>query len=65
MRLATSLIILIGSASLCIAPMAFAQSDDGSAPSVSESDGIPGPPAPLAGDLAVNSATDGLLCNSG
>jgi hypothetical protein len=59
MRLATSLIILIGSATLCIAPMAFAQSDDGSAPSVSESDGIPGPPAPVAGDLAVNSATDG------
>ena len=50
-RLATILITLIGSASICIAPLAFAQSDDGSAPSVSESDGIPGPPAPVPGDL--------------
>lgn len=59
MRLATRLIILIGSASLCIAPMAFAQPDDGRAPSVSESDGIPVPPAPVAGGLAFNSATEG------
>ena len=50
-RLSTILITLIGSASICIAPLAFAQSDDGSAPSVSESDGIPGPPAPVPGDL--------------
>jgi hypothetical protein len=60
-RLATILITLIGSASVCIAPLAFAQSGDGSTPSVSESDGIPGPPAPVAGDLAgpPTSATDG------
>jgi hypothetical protein len=59
-RLATILITLIGSASVCIAPLAFAQSDDGSAPSISESDGIPGPPAPVAGDLTgpQTSATD-------
>jgi hypothetical protein len=50
-RLATVLITLIGSASICIAPLAFAQSDADSAPSVSESDGIPGPPAPVPGDL--------------
>jgi len=50
-RLATILITLIASASVCIAPLAFAQSDYGSAPSVSESDGIPGPPAPVPGDL--------------
>jgi hypothetical protein len=60
-RLATILITLIGSTSLCIAPLAFAQSDEDSTPSVSESDGIPGPPAPVAGDLAgpPTSATDG------
>ena len=60
-RLATILITLIGSASICIAPLAFAQSDDGSVPSVSESDGIPGPPAPVPGDLAgpPTSAPDG------
>jgi hypothetical protein len=50
-RFATVLITLIGSASICIAPLAFAQSDADSAPSVSESDGIPGPPAPVPGDL--------------
>ena len=60
-RLATILIILIGSASICIAPLAFAQSDADSAPSVSESDGIPGPPAPVPGDLTgpPTSATEG------
>ncbi len=60
-RLATVLITLIGSASICIAPLAFAQSDADSAPSVSESDGIPGPPAPVPGDLTgpPTSATEG------
>jgi hypothetical protein len=62
-RLATILIALMGSASLWIAPLAFAfaQPNDRYAPSVSESDGIPGPPAPVAGDLAgpPTSATDG------
>jgi hypothetical protein len=60
-RLAMILITLIGSASLCIAPLAFAQSDGGATPSVSESDVIPGPPAPVPGDLAgpPTSATDG------
>jgi hypothetical protein len=60
-RLATILITVIGSASICIAPLAFAQSDADSAPSVSESDGIPGPPAPVPGDLTgpPTSATEG------
>jgi hypothetical protein len=58
--LATILITLIGSASVCIAPLTFAQSDDGSAPSVSESDVIPGPPVAVPADLTgpSNSATE-------
>jgi hypothetical protein len=60
-RLATILITLIGSGSICIAPLTFAQSDADSAPSVSESDVIPGPPAPVPGDLTgpPTSATEG------
>jgi hypothetical protein len=52
LRFATILIALIGSVSLCIAPLAFAQSDENSTRSVSESDSIPGPPPPVADDLA-------------
>jgi hypothetical protein len=59
-RLATILITL-GAASLYIAPLAFAQSSEGRAPSVSESDGIPEPPAAVADDLSCLpiSSTDG------
>jgi hypothetical protein len=39
------MIALIGSVSLSIAPLAFAQSDEDSTPSVSESESIPPPPA--------------------
>jgi hypothetical protein len=61
-RFTTILIALIGLVSLSVAPLAFAQSDEGSTPSVSESDSIPGPPAPVADDLAgpPTSATDGF-----
>jgi hypothetical protein len=52
MRLATILIALIGWASLCIAPPAFAQLDEGAMPSVSESNSIPKPPPPVANDFA-------------
>jgi hypothetical protein len=45
LRFATILIALIGSVSLSIASLAFAQSDEDSTPSVSESDSIPPPPA--------------------
>jgi hypothetical protein len=41
---------LIGSASLCIAPLAFAQSDEGS-PSVSETLNIPGPSSSMTDEL--------------
>jgi hypothetical protein len=60
-RPATILITLIGSASLYIAPLAFAQSSEGRAPSVSESDGIPEPPAAVTDDLSGSpiSSTDG------
>ena len=43
--LATIVIALIGLVSLSIAPLAFAQSDEDSTPSVSESESIPPPPA--------------------
>jgi hypothetical protein len=45
LQFATIMIALIGSVSLGIAPIAFAQSDEDSTPSVSESDSIPPPPA--------------------
>jgi hypothetical protein len=43
-RFATTMIAVVGVASLCIAPMTFAQSDEGATPSASESGIIPGPP---------------------
>src|SRR5216684_8580929 len=45
LQFATIMIALIGSVSLSIAPLAFAQSDEDSTPSVSESDSILPPPA--------------------
>ena len=45
LQFATIMTALIGSLSLSIAPLAFAQSDEDSTPSVSESDSIPPPPA--------------------
>ena len=45
LQFATIMTALIGPLSLGIAPLAFAQSDEDSAPSVSESDSIPPPPA--------------------
>jgi hypothetical protein len=60
LRFPSILIALIGSVSLSIAPMAFAQSDEDSTPSASESDGIPRPPLPGADYLKLppTSATD-------
>src|ERR1700737_5550289 len=43
-RFATTMIAVVGAASLCIAPMTFAQSGDGATSSASESGIIPGPP---------------------
>jgi hypothetical protein len=59
-RLATILITVIGSASLYIAPLAFAESGEGRAASVSESDGIP-EPAPVTDHFSGSpiSSTDG------
>lgn len=59
-RFATTMIAVVGVASLCIAPMTFAQSGDGATPSASESGIIPGPPTSadeLSGPPA--SAADG------
>ena len=58
LRFATILFALIGSVSLSIAPLAFAQSDEDSIPSVSESDSIPPPPAADYLKLPPASATD-------
>jgi hypothetical protein len=65
LRFATILIVLIGSASLSIAPPAFAQSDENFTPSVSESDGIPNPPGADYLKLPPASATDSFSGTSG
>src|SRR6266851_5477644 len=51
-RFATTVIAVVGTASLSIAPMTFAQSGDGAAPSASESDSILGPPTSAADELS-------------
>ena len=65
LRFATILFALIGSVSLSIAPLVFAQSDEDSMPSVSESDSIPPPPAADYLKLPPASATDGFSGTSG
>jgi hypothetical protein len=61
-RFATILSTLIGSATLCVAPLVFAQSNKGSIPSVWETVNIPGPPSSAADELLgpPTSATDGF-----
>src|SRR6266849_1369531 len=59
LQFATIMIALIGSVSLSIAPLAFAQSDEDSTPSVSESDSILPPPAADYLKLPPTSAIDG------
>jgi hypothetical protein len=56
-RFATTMIAVVGAASLCIAPMTFAQSGDGASPSASESVIIPGPPTSAADELSGPSAS--------
>src|SRR5712664_3170727 len=51
-RFATTVIAVVGAASLCIAPMAFAQSGEGATPPTSESDSILGPPTSAADALS-------------
>src|SRR5712692_7809421 len=51
-RFATTVIAVVGAASLCIAPMTFAQSGEGATPSTSESDTILGPPTSAADELS-------------
>jgi hypothetical protein len=58
LQFATIMIALIGSVSLSIAPLAFAQSDKDSTPSVSESDSILPPPAADYLKLPPTSAID-------
>jgi len=60
-QFATAMIAVVGAASLCIAPMTFAQSGDGAIPSASESDSILGPPTSAADELSgpPASAADG------
>jgi len=67
LQFATIMIALIGSVSLSIAPLAFAQSDEDSMPSgsESESDSIPPPPAADYLKLPPASATDSFSGTSG
>ena len=65
LQFATIMIALIGSVSLGIAPIAFAQSDEDSTPSVSESDSIPPPPVADYLKLPPTSATDSFSGTSG
>src|SRR5713101_7067449 len=67
LRFATILFALIGSVALSIAPLAFAQSDEDSMPSVSESesDSIPPPPAADYLKLPPASATDSFSGTTG
>src|SRR5260370_7387476 len=58
LQFATIMIALIGTVSLSIAPLAFAQSDEDSTPSVSESDSILPPPAADYLKLPPTSAID-------
>jgi hypothetical protein len=51
-RFATTIIAAVGAASLCVAPITFAQSGEGATPSASESDSIPGPPTSAADELS-------------
>src|SRR6266851_8489960 len=65
LQFATIMIALIGSVALSIAPLAFAQSDEDSMPSVSESDSIPPLPAADYLKLPPASATDSFSGTSG
>src|SRR5216683_1373801 len=65
LRFATILFALIGSVALSIAPLAFAQSDEDSMPSVSESDSIPPLPAADYLKLPPALATDGFSGTAG
>jgi hypothetical protein len=61
-RFATTLIALIGSASLCFASLAFAESDEDFPPSVSEASDIPEPSSSMTDELSAppTSATEVL-----